>query len=199
MFVVHHGRKSDGVIRGHGSLAGAVDTILGVTKAADTKVITVEAIKQKDGNGLDDMRFQLQEVDLTGVLVEEGGEAMEDDLFMPSLTSSVVLDPLPEEGEVAGTEPWLQPKRMKNTRRARALTKYGESVGRVLIDAFGDAGTTVSTLRLTWRERVGEHATRFTEGFNSLISHSYITLEDRYGAAWVRPAPRLAEYFQQHG
>lgn len=49
VIVIHHGRKSDGEIRGHGSLKGALDTVLLVERDKGKDTVQVEIGKQKDG------------------------------------------------------------------------------------------------------------------------------------------------------
>lgn len=49
VIVIHHGRKSDGEIRGHSSLKGALDTVLLVERDKGKDTVQVEIGKQKDG------------------------------------------------------------------------------------------------------------------------------------------------------
>jgi len=49
VIVIHHGRKSDGEMRGHGSLRGALDAIIVADRDRSTGNVRVECWKQKDG------------------------------------------------------------------------------------------------------------------------------------------------------
>lgn len=89
--VVHHGRKSDGALRGHSSLAGAVDNIIGVSKDGiglfDT-VVTLECLKQKDAEPFAAKMFNLKKVDVLPELRSIHGE----DHVEHSMNMSIVLE-----------------------------------------------------------------------------------------------------------
>jgi hypothetical protein len=65
VIVIHHGRKSDGEIRGHGSLKGALDTVLLVERDKNRDTVQVEVAKQKDGEEITPFFLRPVVVDVT--------------------------------------------------------------------------------------------------------------------------------------
>lgn len=65
VIVIHHGRKSDGEIRGHSSLKGALDTVLLVERDKGKDTVQVEIGKQKDGEEIAPFFLRPVVVDVT--------------------------------------------------------------------------------------------------------------------------------------
>lgn len=65
VIVIHHGRKSDGEIRGHGSLKGALDTVLLIERDKGKDTVQVEVAKQKDGEEITPFFLRPVVVDVT--------------------------------------------------------------------------------------------------------------------------------------
>jgi hypothetical protein len=80
VMIIHHSKKGGGGIRGSGSILGAVDTSMKVTKKKDSDIVTIETEKQKDGPDFN-MTFKLEDSLESKVIVStETGTIVENEL-----------------------------------------------------------------------------------------------------------------------
>jgi hypothetical protein len=80
VMIIHHSKKGGGGIRGSGSILGAVDTSMKVSKKKDSDIVTIETEKQKDGPDFN-MTFKLEDSLESKVIVSTGtGNIAENEL-----------------------------------------------------------------------------------------------------------------------
>lgn len=124
--LIHHGNRAGGMLRGHSSLDGALDTVIDISADRDAGIVTIAPGKQKDGERFPKVYLRRVVVDLLDVLPPPP-DLEPDEEWRPS---SVVLDPLSDHeqqirrGEVA----------------ARALTAGQRLALRALWEAGGAEG-----------------------------------------------------------
>ena len=185
--LVHHGRKKDGKIRGHSSLEGALDTIIGVEQDVPG-IVTVRSIKQKDGGELARVKYTIKQVDVgfrmraLGLIKEE--PAAPGDIVIPPITTSVVLEPL-DRSEQAHL---LKQARMEEDRR-RPLPAPAAILGRLIVDA-GLHGAQREHLRLMWLKQAdAQHYPRtyWNRALAGLLKRGLIEERDQNTVVWLVP------------
>ena len=173
--LIHHGNRAGGMIRGHSSLDGALDTIIEVEADRDAGIVTVSPGKQKDGERFDKVYLRREVVDLTDILPPPP-DLEPDEEWKPS---SVVLQPMSSHeqqirrGEVV----------------ARSLSAGQRKALRVLWTAGGERGATHGQW---WDEakRAGyeqRHREPFKKQQRALVDKGMVSI--RAGSDVVRYVP----------
>ncbi len=187
VLLLHHGRKADGKIRGHSSLEGALDTIIGVEQET-AGIVTVRSIKQKDGGELAKERFALRPVNVEFLMHRLGlldtEPVAEGDIVIPPITTSVVLQEL-KRSEQAHL---LMQARIEEDRR-RPLPAPAAILGRLLLDA-GLYGAQREHLRLMWLKQAdAQHYPRtyWNRALAGLLKRGLIEERDQNTVVWLVP------------
>jgi hypothetical protein len=197
--LIHHGRKSDGSWRGHSSVPAALDTILGVAKDAETHIVTVTSLKQKDGEDFDKMLYRPRVIDLSAWLPgDDGGPAMridtetgevleeDDEIVVSAPRASLVLDALDEEDR----------RQARTERRRMQLRGHVLTAARTLYATFGVGMATSEEWMAAWRT-VTPGGTRqaFAWAREALVRRELVKAELREGAIRYGVLGDLARLF----
>lgn len=203
VIVVHHGRKSDGALRGHSSLLGALNTVIRLTTndeaeaRGDDRVIEVWVEKQKDGEQHYTLFYlKPQAVELPSA---PDDDLPEDDIIVPVATSSVVLN------RVTETEDKTLRATQGERRKPPQLKGFAREYGTVLYQSFGLLGATDTE----WREAAvkaelldrasSTSRQRYQDARASLLRDRFVRTERRDETDWYYATQSLEQRLRKDG
>lgn len=200
VIIVHHGRKSDGAMRGWSGLLGALHTVIRITaedktETGDGKVIEVFMEKQKEGEmGQPIFYLKPVSVELPAAPTDDLPEDDDlDGLVIEAVSTSVVLERMDDKAEQRLKS---QPKKTKPA----ALKGWALRFANLLVDEFGLLGATDDQ----WKQAAlaqellvkGKTQQPFYDAKDSLLLNRWIRKERRDGADWYYATDALARRLQ---
>lgn len=169
VLLIHHVPKGATTLRGHSSLEGAANTILGAVKA-DDGLLTVSVRKQKDSAPATPLSLRLRSLQFPELAKAPTGWTI----------GAAGSDEIPSGGVLVGVD-------MVEVRAALGLTSK-ERLVHLMKETFPERGCTKAEARSICAERAGMSRTAFYRAWDDLVTSGVLArvlVDDRPTSAYI--------------